>query len=76
MFWTWLVLVTEAALCDDPYLSPDKNTVFLSWSSSWFSKLPAGEADCGLVTPVKQAFCLLVIESNPKLVCGSYKQEN
>lgn len=52
------------------HLPSDENTVFILSGEVWFFILPAGEGDCGVVTPVKQAFCSLVIQSNPKLITG------
>ena len=55
------------------YLSPDENAVLYISGCSRFPKFPAGEAD-RVVNPVKQPFCLPVVQSNPKLICRFWWQ--
>lgn len=60
-----------------PYLSPDEHTVFYIIEHIWVPWLPASKADSsGLVTPVKQALCFPVIQSNPKFITGSCREHS
>lgn len=56
------------------HLSSDENAVFSLTFEFRVSRLPVSESHSGVVCPVKQAFHLSVIQSDPNRITGSCTQ--